>query len=258
MTYNILIVGYGHVGAAVASVFKHDKVTVIDPKFNKNKISDFMCVKFDMVFVCVDTPQGERFKTLDSILKQLNDYSCMGTVVCCKSTATPHFYESAAKKYRNICILHSPEYLSHWNNIEDFKNQKFLIVGGNVHAAKKAIIILSNRLEHLKTTKITDIKTAALVKYSENTFLALKVTFANEMYKVHKQLGCPSEFKEYAELLGLDERIGPTHLQVPGRDGKFGWGGHCYEKDVHEMEQFSKSELVKCLRKLNKQHRKQA
>lgn len=253
--YNICIVGYGYVGSAVSSIFNNDNLTIIDPKIDKNKTIETSCKEQDLVFVCVDTPRNEKFKTLESVLIQCNKHFKKDTVVVCKSTATPSFYKFAEKKYKNIKVLHSPEYLSHWNNVEDFANQKFIIMGGDKKASATACTILLNRLKYVKTARVTDIETAALVKYSENTFLALKVTFANELYNIHKKLKLSSSFEEFTELLGLDDRIGHSHFQVPGRDGKYGWGGHCFEKDTYEMEKFTNSNLIKFLRKLNKKHR---
>ena len=251
----VLIVGCGYVGSAIASIFKTNELTIIDPKFNNNKISDFKNKAFDVVFVCVDTPKNENCNLLDSVLYELNLTLAKNTIVCCKSTASPIFYEKAEKKYKNISVLFSPEYLSHWNNITDFQNQKFLIIGGCRQSAVKVAKILTKRLKNIKTVEYIDIKTAALVKYSENGFLALKVTFANELYKIHKKLRCTSSFVNFAKLLGLDARIGSSHFEVPGRDKKLGWGGHCFNKDNHEFEKFSKSPLIKFMIKLNKEHR---
>lgn len=254
--YSVLIVGYGYVGTAVASIFfKKDSTTIVDPKFNNIKIKDLKNRKFDIVFVCVDTPKGDNFLTLNSVLKDLNKYMIKNTIVCCKSTATPEFYSNSEKKYNNIKVLYSPEYLSHWNNVEDFKNQEFIIMGGDSYYGKLACSILLTRLKKIKETRLTDIKTAALIKYSENAFLALKVTFANEIYKIHKKIKCTSKFEDFTEMLGLDKRIGTSHFQVPGRDGKFGWGGHCYNKDNSEFANFSNSELMKFVIELNKKHR---
>jgi len=254
--YNVLIVGYGYVGEAVASIFTNDSLTIVDPKIDKNASIELVSnQKYDIVFVCVDTPKNEPFKTLDKVLNECNQYLIKDTIVVVKSTATPIYFSKAEKKYKNIKLLHSPEYLSHWNNVEDFANQKFIIMGGDKKASATACTILLNRLKYVKTARVTDIETAALVKYSENAFLALKVTFANELFRLHKKLKLKSSFSEFTELLGLDERIGPSHLQVPGRDGKFGWGGHCYTKDINELYRFSNSNLIKFLIKLNNIHR---
>lgn len=252
---SIMIVGYGYVGTAISEVFKEDDLAIVDPKYNHNKIADYKNKKFDIIFVCTDTPLKEEFKILDSVLGELNA-TFKNTCVCCKSTATPAFYRKAEKKYKNIKIVFSPEYLSHWNNINDFKNQKFIIVGGDPVASMNVCMLLRRRLTNVNSIHVTDIATAALVKYAENAFLSLKITFANELYKAHKNLKCESSFEELTTLLGLDERIGHSHLQVPGRDGKFGWGGHCFIKDNFEFIKFTKSKLMDYVRKLNIIHRK--
>jgi UDPglucose 6-dehydrogenase len=252
---NVLVVGYGYVGKAVSSIFKKDSLTTIDPKYSKKSISNYKSQKFDIVFVCVDTPKGENFLTLDNVLGELNSEMKKDTLVCCKSTASPEFYYNAQKKYNNINVLFSPEYLSHWNNIKDFNNQKFIIMGGKNAPALRAAKILKSRLPKVKHVRITDIKTAAFIKYSENAFLALKVTFANELYKIHKEIKCNSNFKNFTEMLGLDERIGASHFEVPGRDGMYGWGGHCFTKDNYEFYKFTKSDLLKFLIETNKKHR---
>lgn len=253
--YNVLIVGFGFVGSAVASIFSEGEKTIIDPKFNDNKISDFKDQKFDAVFVSVDTPKAEGFNLLNSILSELNSNMLPGTPVCCKSTASPEFYFNAVNRYDNIRILHSPEYLNKTNPIKMFREQKFFIIGGNEDAAMVVADIFKTRLNHVKDIRITDIKTAALVKYAENAFLALRVTFFNEMYLAHQQQGCESTYEQFAEMVGLDERIGHSHSHVPGTDGKFGWESHCLTKDNYELEKFSQSPLIAFMRQLNDTHR---
>lgn len=251
----VLIVGFGFVGSAVASIFNDDEKVIIDPKFNDNKIEDYKNQEFDAVFVSVDTPKAEGFSLLDSVLNTLNENMLEGTPVCCKSTASPQFYYDVAAKYSNIRVLHSPEYLNKTNPIKMFQEQKFFIIGGDTDAANKVADIFSDRLEFVKTIRVTDIRTAAMVKYSENAFLALRVTFFNEMYLAHKQQGCESTYEEFAEMVGLDDRIGQSHSQVPGSDGKYGWSSHCLDKDNYELEKFSGSPLIKFMRELNVVHR---
>ena len=253
----VMIVGHGYVGSAVASIFKDDEKVIIDPKFNDNKISDYAEDSFMAVFVCVDTPKGSNTTVLNQVLGELNNHIGDATPVCCKSTSTPEFYGWAEKEYTNIKVLHSPEYLSSNNNIEKFQKQKFCIVGGDLTAARMVTSIFCTRLKYLdsKNTHVTDITTAALVKYSENFFLGMKVTYFNELYEIHKRMGCESSFDEFRALSGADPRIGTSHTQVPGWDGSFGWGGHCLDKDNYEFMKFSKSPLVEFIFNLNKTHR---
>lgn len=251
----VLIVGYGFVGSAVGSIFEDHERVIIDPKINDDKISNHKLEFFDAVFVSVDTPRAEGFKLLESVLEELNDTMISGTPVCCKSTATPDFYYNASQKYSNLRILHSPEYLNKSNPVKMFQEQKFFIIGGEKNAAQKVADIFKSRLNYVTNIRITDIRTAALVKYAENAFLALRVTFFNEMYLAHQQQECESTYSDFAEMLGLDDRIGHSHSQVPGSDGKFGWESHCLTKDNYELEKFSKSPLIKFMRELNEIHR---
>mgnify|MGYP001168063447 FL=1 len=253
--YKVMIVGHGFVGSAIASLFSDEEKLIVDPKFNNNTINEWPGCPFDAVFVSVDTPKAEGFKLLDSILSKLDYWMPARTPVCCKSTATPEFYYNAAKKYKNIRVLHSPEYLNKSNPIKMFQEQKFFIIGGERNAAMQVGHIFKSRLNHVKDIRYTDIRTAAMVKYSENAFLALRVTFFNELYKMHKAQGCESTYEEFAEMVGLDERIGQSHNKVPGSDGKFGWDSHCFNKDLYELEKFGGSSLIKFIRELNAKHR---
>lgn len=251
----ILIIGHGYVGSAISSIFNKTEKDIIDPKYNKLTITEVSKNNYDVVFVCVDTPQRDNFKTLDKVLRELNKSMAKGTVVCCKSTAPPYFYGKAEKRYKNIVVTYSPEYLSHHSNIKDFQSQTFLIIGGDKKASKKISDIFKTRIKTLQTIRFTDIRTAALIKYAENAFLAYKITFFNELFNIHKQHNLKSTFNEMVELLTLDSRIGRSHTLVPGRDGKRGWGGHCFEKDNLEFQRFTRSKLIEFMRKINKLHR---
>lgn len=252
-----MIVGHGYVGSAVASIFSEEEKVIIDPKINNDVIENHQGEIFNAIFVCVDTPKENNYGLLDSILSQVNEFIGNDTPVCCKSTANPNYYYEAHQKYSKIRVLHSPEYLDSRHNIEKFQKQNFCIIGGDVEAAEIVASIFMNRLLNLKKERvcITDIKTAALIKYAENFFLATKVSVYNELYRVHKKLNCESTFDEFRTIAGMDERIGTSHTQVPGWDGKFGWGGHCFEKDNYEFEKFSQSPLVKFINELNDIHR---
>lgn len=252
---NVMIVGFGYVGSAVGSIFKPSELVIIDPKYTDNQILNYAGQRFDCIFVCVDTPKGKNTELLDEILYQLNLHIGNKTPVCCKSTALPDYYEYAEKEYSNLGLVHSPEYLSSENNIEMFQKQTFAIFGGKELYTEYFAELFSERLEFCKNIKTTDIKTAALVKYSENAFLSLKVTFMNELYQIHKKIGCTSSFEDFAFLLGMDPRIGQSHTRVPGWDGKFGWGGHCFEKDNYELSKFSDSPLIRFMISLNEEHR---
>lgn len=251
----ILIIGHGVVGKAVASVFNNKDIIIIDPKYTKNKITDYKDAKFDAVFVCVDTPYEDKFKLLDRVLKECN-VNLKNNIICCKSTASPLFYKNASKQYTNINLIFYPEFLSHWSNKEDFKNQEYAIFGGDRNKGKELFKILKPRLRKLKEVYYISIDAAAYIKYCENYFLALKVTFANDIYKLHKKIKIKEPFNTVTSIIGADKRIGTSHFQVPGRDKQFGWGGHCFPKDIKELIDFSNSPLASFVFELNNIHRR--
>jgi len=72
-----------------------------------------------------------------------------------------------------------------------------------------------------------------MVKYMTNTFLATKVSFANEMYMICDKLDI--DYDKVVEYSTYDERLGKSHWAVPGPDGKFGFGGSCFPKDINAL-----------------------
>jgi UDPglucose 6-dehydrogenase len=254
----VLCVGYGYVGSAIGTLFTDEEKIIIDPKFDNLKISNFVNEKIDCSIVCVDTPKGQNTDILSQVLEELNALAQKQNRilnVLTKSTTNPKFFDTVLENYSNISLVFSPEHLTGRNNFSDFENQKFAIFGGNSDTCDYFINIFKNRHNNIKEYVKTDIKTAALLKYAENAFLSTKVTFMNEMYKIHSDLDCQSDFKDFSYMFGLDERIGSSHTQVPGWDGEFGWGGHCFTKDNDELIKFSDSELFKLIYSLNDKHR---
>ena len=72
-----------------------------------------------------------------------------------------------------------------------------------------------------------------MIKYLTNTFLSTKVSFANEMYLICEKLGI--DYDKVVEYATLDDRLGVTHWNVPGPDGDYGFGGHCFPKDLQAL-----------------------
>ena len=79
---------------------------------------------------------------------------------------------------------------------------------------------------------------SSLINFT-NCFLATKVTFGNQMYQICKESSV--DYDKVCEYALYDKRIGKTHLAVPGPDGDFGYGGHCFPKDLSAMIYFGKS-----------------
>ena len=149
-----------------------------------------------------------------------------------KSTVPPGTTERWNKEYKYIDIAFNPEFLTEANAEDDFKNQNKIIIG----STRKVGSIVKNIYSKV-FPKVPIIKTSAtiaeMIKYFTNCFLAMKVSYANEMYQICEKLDI--DYDKVVEYAVRDERIGTSHLNVPGPDGDFGFGGHCFPKDLNAL-----------------------
>ena len=96
-----------------------------------------------------------------------------------------------------------------------------------------------NQVLHGVSIIITNYEIAEMTKNLINSFLATKVSFANEMKLLCNQLGI--NYSDMIEIAKNDERIGLSHWDVPGNDGKLGFGGSCFPKDIQSLVNFAES-----------------
>ncbi len=125
-----------------------------------------------------------------------------------------------------FAVVSCPEFLREGSAISDFMNPDRVILGSTSReaAAKVAELHLPLRT----TIMITDLRTAEMIKYASNAFLAAKISFINEIANICEALG--ADVKEVACGMGLDKRIGAAFL-----DAGLGWGGSCFPKDVKAL-----------------------
>lgn len=130
-------------------------------------------------------------------------------------------------------VVSCPEFLREGSAISDFTSPDRVILGStNRDAAEKVAQI---HLPLRTTIMITDLRTAEMVKYASNAFLAAKISFINEIANICEALG--ADVKEVAYGMGLDKRIGPAFL-----DAGLGWGGSCFPKDVKALASMAEVE----------------
>ena len=140
--------------------------------------------------------------------------------------------------FDNLNIILSPEFLTEDNSIEDFKNQTRIILGGPRPHTTKVKSMFRKRFPQIPIVK-TGYKTADIVKYFINNFLSTEVIFANKMYRIYNLLDI--NYDKVTEYALFNERVGRSHLSVPGSDGDFGYGGHCFPKDIDTMIYLTRS-----------------
>ena len=251
------ILGLGYVGSAVAWTHRHHEVIARDPKLGDKSASLEEIKTCDAIYVCVPTPMLEDGHCDDSFVKsvlaELADYN---NIIICKSTVPPGVYAYLESKYPNI--VHAPEFLTAANATADYESATWVLVGGKIENVEKAIEIISTSTIAATHYHKTNITTASMFKYLANSFMATKVTFMNEFYQLAQHFEVSwSDIKEIAKN---DPRLGHTHWDVPGPDGKFGYGGACFPKDVaaiceQAIDVGMSLELLERVEVINKRHR---
>jgi nucleotide sugar dehydrogenase len=198
-----------------------------------------------IIFQCLPTPMKKTgecdLSIVKSSLETLNEIASehnKNPIVVIKSTVPPGTCESLNEHFENISIVFSPEFLTEANSIEDFKKQTRIILGGPRPYTTQVKSMFRKPFPQTPIVK-TGYKTAEMVKYFINNFLSTKVSFANEMYEICNMLDI--DYDKVTEYALFDERIGRSHLAVPGPDGDFGYGGHCFPKDIDAMIYLAKT-----------------
>jgi nucleotide sugar dehydrogenase len=237
---NIGIIGQGFVGNAVYQKFKNffDVYTWDIIKELSNTSYNELIKKCKIIFVCVPTPMNSdgscNIKLVNKVLSKLNQKT--KALVIIKSTVLPGTTENFNKQFKNINIVFNPEFLTERNAIEDFNNQNRIILGGPRPATTKLKQVYSIVFPKAHVIK-TGSTHAEMIKYFTNSFLASKLSFANEMYELCIALGL--DYDKVVEYATLDNRLGNSHWSVPGPDGDFGFGGHCFPKDLSAIIKLS-------------------
>jgi UDPglucose 6-dehydrogenase len=257
------IVGFGFVGQAIWWSYQYKAELVIrDPKLVDSASLDQLA-SCDVIFVCVPSPSTEDghcdTTILEDTLKELRFVSINKQIpVISKVTAPPNVYACLQQEYPNL--VYCPEFLTAANNVTDYANSNYFILGGDYDWCVKAraVIQLGVPLVHDQFT-IVNIKTASLYKYMMNSYLATKVTFMNDFKLLADAEGV--EWTDLKYLSTADKRIGNTHMDVPGPDAQYGWVGGCFPKDVAAiiMEAIDLGvdfELLDRVETINKKHRK--
>ena len=231
------IIGQGFVGNAVAQKFQqYYELLTYDLDEAKANATEEEVLNCNIVFLCLPTPMLPDGKCDTSIVSGVLEKIVklkQPKIVVIKSTVPPLTVESFNKVTpENIQIVFNPEFLTERNAVEDYNNQKRIILGGPRPATTTLKRIFSKVFPNADIIK-TDSTHAEMVKYLTNTFLSTKVSFANEIYQICEKVGI--DYDKVVEYATYDERLGKSHWMVPGHDGDFGYGGHCFPKDLSAL-----------------------
>jgi UDPglucose 6-dehydrogenase len=247
------IIGFGFVGKALKNGLKDNIDCIeIDPKLD-NDISDLHDHKPEIVFVCLPTPMNDdgsqNIDLVKDAIDELNKYDS-NILVVLKSTILPKYVIEISELTKNLVI--NPEFLRDMHANEDFINSEIIVFGGEKENCEKLAKFYENHTKCMcKDYVITDNISASLIKYTINSFLALKVVFFNELKSVFDNLNSQNDWLKLISAVSKDKRIGDSHMNVPGPDGRYGFGGPCFPKDVKALIEYSK-EIGSELTLLNK------
>ena len=217
---DILIIGVGTVGGNLSRELGalkpqlYDKYKGIDTRQGG--------AHYDAAFVCVDTPGADC--DISEVRAAIMEHDADVFVI--KSTVLPGTTEALAAE-SGRAVIFSPEYYGGTQHCNNF-SFPFTILGGEKEACVKVAQILQHVYDGTHQFCFTDARTAELVKYMENSWLAMKVSFCQQFFDIAGKAGVC--YEELRELFVLDPRVEPSHTFVY-RDRPY-WDSHCLNKDV--------------------------
>ena len=246
------VVGNGFVGGAVKFGFSPQVGCDAEVRvYDKNPIKSTHTLEetvneSDFIFLSVPTPANEDGSiNLDILTDALNDIDGVSekdNYILIRSTVVPGTTWALQEKFPKLNLLFNPEFLTERSANFDFINQgRFIIGSGDSYKSALGSELFSklirDRFGDCVAILETTYETAEMIKYMNNCFFATKVSFMNEMYQIAEK--CKVNWEQAVDGFVADGRIGHSHLNVPGHDGKFGFGGSCFPKDVQALRNFA-------------------
>ena len=247
------IVGNGFVGGAVKFGFSPQvgcdaEVRVYDknPRKSTHTLEETVN-ESDFIFLSVPTPANDdgsiNLDILEGALKDISGvHNGKENAILIRSTVIPGTTWALQQKYPNLNLLFNPEFLTERSANFDFINQSRFIIGNSrqqlsCEKSNEFSDMIKERFGECVAILETNYETAEMIKYMSNCFFATKVSFMNEMYQIAEKIG--ADWGAVVSGFVADGRIGHSHLGVPGHDGKFGFGGSCFPKDIQALIDFA-------------------
>ena len=233
--FKVGVIGNGFVGESQAYAFSpiaDVKIFDINPVKATHTLLEVLSQ--DFIFVALPTPMKENGEQDNSYIENFfNNVGLYNTnaIFILKSTVLPGTTKQLIDKH-NFNIVFCPEFLTEKTAKLDMLTQSRIVIGGDTQHTEKVLELFKARFGQ-KHYILTDTTTAEFIKYMANTFLAVKVSVVNEFYRMSKVLG--ANWNDALEGFVSDPRIGNSHTNVPGHDGKLGFGGTCFPKDINAL-----------------------
>lgn len=219
----------------------------------------------DFVFIAVDTPTGAageaNLGAVESAAVSLAASLTAGTIIVTKSTVPigtgdlitrlVHEHRSDTDKFP---VISNPEFQREGTAVQDFLHPDRVVIGSTDTTAASHLAELYRSFNC--PVIVTDLRTAEMIKYASNAFLATRISFINEIAAICEALG--ADIEVVSNGMGLDKRVGPGYL-----DAGIGWGGSCFPKDVRALEHMgavhgAHPQLLRAVMEINRDARRAA
>jgi UDP-glucose 6-dehydrogenase len=244
MDYKIGIAGFGFVGQALYGSIRQGVKLVV---YDKYKLTDYVfndLLECDIIFACLPTlskSDGQDAGPYQDFFKDLINAKYKGIIVI-KSTI---LYSNVQPYEDQLKIVHNPEFLNQNTSVSDFKNQEIIILGGRIDYTKIVQSIYQSyfSLNVDINYEFCSLEEAINFKYVHNVYHAYKVLFWN---MIHEELG---NSRKYSDL--YHKVVKRNELSRVCADGKKGYGGDCFLKDVKAFDCDSPNTLTDYMIKYN-------
>lgn len=204
------------------------------------KLSDVL-EESEAVFIAVGTPSmpdgRADLRYVRQVAEEIGTHIKNYTVVVDKSTVPVGTADEVTRiisKHADASlfdVVSCPEFLREGNAVGDFMEPDRVVIGADTDKASKIMLDIFEPL-HANNVLVTNVRSAEMIKYAANAFLATKISFINEIANVCERVG--ADVEKVAEGIGLDSRIGPKFLRAG-----LGYGGSCFPKDVRALRQIA-------------------
>lgn len=264
----VAIVGHGFVGKAVEKAMLPEvNRFLVDPKYGTD-IDQLIEQEPSLSFICVPTPvqnsgRIDATAAYDSVLKLLRKTQ---SAVVLKSTVTPDVIDKLCRTIEAdgtiSRFIYAPEFLQERNAENDYLNPEYMVFGG-VQSSIQELLYFYDFNTHIDLPKADAIHTctpveASFIKYAVNSFLAMKVTFFNQLYDAVNEEKLTCSTLNVLRTVAREPRIGMSHWRVPGSDAKRGFGGACFPKDLLAFTSYTdQMSLLSKVLEINNEYRKE-
>lgn len=262
------IIGKGIVGSAIYNGLTNNNynVSFYDPNIRDTESLDFVVNNSHILFICVSTPSKDDGSIDLSIINSVIDdimnmlHSSSNKLIIIKSTVVPgtteSYYNKYCKLYNNVKFIYCPEFLDEYTAYNDFINSHKVVIGhtGNSAEVYGSILVklFTNFTDKDSIYNITSTE-AEMVKYTTNSYYAMKVVFANTIYEICQKLEI--NYNNVNNVFTDNPRIGNSHFKIFHKSGR-GAGGKCLPKDLSALVDMSgkldtKYNILPYIQKLN-------